>query len=94
MPKTKKTTEKIETIEVYWTETYSTFVSRGPVTITISDYPELEGMSEEEIKDYIRENAADMSPTSDWADNLSDELEQSDIIKEKVTDQDYEIVFE
>ena len=34
-------------------ETYSTFISREPVTINISDYPELEGKTEDEIKDYI-----------------------------------------
>ena len=41
-------------------ETYSTFISREPVTIKISDYPELEGKTDEEIKEYIEENWYEM----------------------------------
>jgi hypothetical protein len=45
---------------------------------------------------YIKENAYDMAPPSDvdWADNLSDALEQQDTIREKITDNDFEIHFE
>ena len=38
-------------------ETYSTFISRESLTINTDDYPELQGMTEEEAKDYISSNA-------------------------------------
>ena len=77
-------------------ETYSTFISRESLTINTDDYPELQGMTEEEAKDYISSNAYEMAAPSncDWADNLSDALEQQDTIKEKITDNEFEIYFE
>jgi hypothetical protein len=77
-------------------ETFSTYISRESITINTDDYPELQGMTEEEAKEYIKENAYDMAPPSDvdWADNLSDALEQQDTIREKITDNDFEIHFE
>ena len=61
-------------------ETYSTFVSREPVTIKISDYPELEGKTDDEIKEYVSQNYYEM-------------MEQ-EIIKEKITDEETDIWFE
>jgi len=77
-------------------ETYSTFISRESLTINTDDYPELQGMTEEEAKEYISSNAYEMAAPSgcDWADNLSDALEQQDTIKEKITDNEHEIYFE
>lgn len=91
--KAKKTEEKLETIEVYYTESFSTWVVREPITLNISNYPELEGMSEEQIKDYIKENASEMASPSDWADNLQEYLSQTDVIREKITDEDWNIEF-
>jgi hypothetical protein len=53
-------------------------------------------MTEEEAKEYINSNAYEMAAPSDcdWADNLSDALEQQDTIKEKITDNEFEIYFE
>jgi len=83
-------------ITLRMTESYSTFISRESVTINTDDYPELQGMTEEEAQDYIKSNASEMAaPAScDWADNLSDALEQQDTIKEKITNNDFEIWFQ
>lgn len=77
-------------------ESFTTYVFRESLTINTDDYPELQGMTEEEAKEYIKENAYEMAPPSDfdWADNLSDALEQQDAIREKITDNDFEIHFE
>ena len=95
------TTKKAEvkatptTIEVRMTESYSTWVVRESMEINIADYPELEGMTEEEMKDYIMSNASDMKPTNDeYYSDLYDELNQADVIREKITDEDSEICFE
>lgn len=78
------------------TESYSKFISRESVTIDTDEYPELQGMTEEEVKNYIRENSCEMAPPSDcnWVDNLSDCLEQQEIVREKITGNDFEIWFE
>jgi hypothetical protein len=83
-------------ITLRMTESYSTFISKESVTINTDDYPELQGMTEEEAKDYISSNAYEMAAPSncDWADNLSDALEQQDIIREKILDNEFEIYFE
>ena len=83
-----------ETIEVRYTESYCTFVSRESHTLTIADYPELEGKTEEEIKEYIQENASEMKSPTDWADNLYEYLSQLDVVREKITNEDSEIYFD
>ena len=92
-PAKKAKIEAPKTIEVRMTESYSTWVVHESVEITVADYPELEGMTEEEMKDYIMSNASDMKPTNDelYSD---DELNQADVIREKITDEDSEICFE
>jgi hypothetical protein len=47
------------------------------------------------MKDYIMSNASDMKPTNDeWYSDLYDELNQADVVREKITDEDSEICFE
>jgi len=96
MPKTKKQEVKStpETIEVKMTESYSTWVVRESITLNVSEYPELEGMSEDEIKEYIQSNSYDMSSPYEWADSLGDALMQMDVIREKITNEDTEIYFD
>jgi hypothetical protein len=81
-------------INVYGTESFCTWVIREPVEIDTDNYPELEGMSEDEAKEYIRENASDMAPTSDWAESLMDECLQSDVRREKINDDGSDIIFD
>jgi hypothetical protein len=81
-------------INVYGTESFCTWVIREPVEIDTDNYPELEGMSEDEAKEYIRENASEMAPTSDWAESLMDECLQSDVRREKINDDGSDIIFD
>jgi hypothetical protein len=90
---TQKTTAK--TIEVRMTESYSTWVVRESIEINIENYPELAGMTEEEMNDYIMSNASDMKPTnSEYYDSLFEELLGMDVVREKITGEDNEIVVE
>ena len=77
-------------------ETYSTFISREPVTIKISDYPELEGKTDEEIQEYILENYYEMKPSteSEYLASLYDEMMEQEIIKEKITNEETDIWFD
>ena len=84
-----------KTISVRCVEYYSTMLVREPVTINVEDYPELQGMSEEEMKDYIKENWSDMKSTNEqWYESLWDECNQSDVTREKITDEESECYFD
>ncbi len=76
-------------IKIYQTESYTTYVVREAVTIDLDDYPELEGMSNDEIVDFLEGNSCDMKPQDEDYDCLSDELIEKYIIKEKITDENY-----
>ena len=94
--KSKKAEEKVETITVRKCESQSLWVVRDSIEVTISEYPELEGKSLDEIKAYIEENSWDMAAPSNctWADSLGDALEQCDVIREKDCGTETSILFE
>ena len=84
-----------KTIEVRMTESYSTWVVHESMEINVADYPELEGMTDDEMSDYILSNASDMkSSNEEWYDSLYDELLQMDVTREKITGEETEIVVE
>jgi|LauGreDrversion4_2_1035121.scaffolds.fasta_scaffold201873_2 hypothetical protein len=76
-------------IKIYQTESYTTYVVREAVTIDLDDYPELEGMSNDEIVDFLEGNSCDMKPQDEDYDCLSDELIEKYVIKEKITEENY-----
>ena len=55
------------------------------IELDVTKYPELEGMDEDQILEYIKEHAHEMNPTSEtsWADSLFDELMETDIVRDK-----------
>lgn len=84
-----------KTIEVRMTESYSTYVVHDSMEINVENYPELAGMSEEEMTDYILSNASDMkSSNEEWYDSLYEELLQMDVVRDKITNEESEIVVE
>ena len=87
--------ETPKTISVRITESYSTWVVRESLEINVENYPELEGMTEEEMTDYILSNASDMkSSNEEWYDSLYEELLQMDVVRDKITNEESEIVVE
>lgn len=77
-------------IKIYQTESFTTYVVREGITIDLDDYPELEGMTNEEIVEYIEYNCSDMkSMDGEFYDSLSDELMDKDVIKEKISGEDF-----
>jgi len=78
--------------EVGYMEYPNTTLIYRSVKVDISNYPELEGKTDEEIVDYIKENAYEMKPTDgDSYDSLGEELADQDIIREKIPHVDSEI---
>lgn len=70
----------------------------APVTITVSDYPELDGMTEKEIKKYIEDNFWDMNPIVEdgeesYSDSLYDDLTNMYETRQNIYDEKKEIFF-
>ena len=57
--------ETPKTITVRMTESYSTWIVREAVELNVEDYPELSGMSQEEMEEYISENWDSMKAPND-----------------------------
>lgn len=98
----KKTTVKTKVsikeenpvVEVWLEESYVHYMSRGPIFISAETHPELEGMSLEELKEYIKENKYDMAPVdSEYSENIMEELRECDIVKDKILDEEEDVFF-
>jgi hypothetical protein len=78
------------------TESYSTWIVRESVELNVEDYPELKGMSQEEMEEYISENWDSMKPTDEnsFYDSLLEQCRDADLVREKITNEDYECRFE
>ena len=79
-------------IKLHQTEAYTTYIVREPIIIDLDDYPELEGMTSNEIVDYLEGNSAEMKAIEDGYDSLSDELIEMEIIKEKIYGSEYSYI--
>ena len=67
-------------IKIHAEETYTTTLYRESMEIDTDNYPELEGMTEDEISDYIDNNIWDMKPVnSDLYETLGEELMDKDV---------------
>jgi len=81
--------ETPKTITVRMTESYSTWIVREPVELNVEDYPELSGMSQEQMEEYISENWDSMKATNDSLyDSLVEECRDSDIESDRVVDEE------
>lgn len=86
--------EESPVVEVWLEESYVHYMSRGPIFISAKTHPELEGMSLQEMKDYIMDNKYDMAPVdSDYSENIMEELRECDTVKEKILDEEEDIFF-
>jgi hypothetical protein len=61
--------------------------------IDTSAYPQMDGMTEEECIDYIKENAETLEPYEDefGFDSLYEQLQERDIVNTKILDNEYEL---
>lgn len=94
MKKTENQTNEKPQVDVYLLDSHVYSCWRGPITVNEETHPELKGMSEQEIKEYVSQNASEMkSVDSEYYDNLYDQLIDADYRKDKVTNEEFEIVF-
>jgi hypothetical protein len=91
----ENTNETTKTISVRMVEYYNTMVVREAVEINVEDYPELNGMTEEEMQNYISQNWDEMKPTDDeYLESLREECSESDVVREKITGEEQECRFD
>jgi hypothetical protein len=81
-------------IKLRMTESFTTYIFKDSIEIETDNYPELNGKSKEEIVEYIEENGWEMKPTNDMYDSLYEQLDDQDIIREKIPSQDSSIVID
>ncbi len=82
-------------LNVYGTESYVTWMVKEPIEIDTDNYPELEGKTLEEVKDYIRENVWDMKPIdNDNYESLGEELQEMDIRRDKIYNEEVDVIFD
>ncbi len=82
-------------VKIYQTESYTTYIVREAITIDLDDYPELEGMTNDEIVYHLDGNSPDMKSTNeDKYDSLSDELIEQDMIREKIYNEEFSYLVE
>lgn len=78
-------------MKIRMTRSYSVWESYESIEINPEDYPELEGMTDEEVVEYINQNAYDFELKDGSEGNIVDEIMfGGDIIKDKQTDDEVE----
>jgi len=67
-------------LKLYVEETFTTTATRESIEIDTNNYPELEGMDEDQISEYIDNNVWDMKPTDDAIySSLGEELSDKNV---------------
>lgn len=78
-------------LKIYAEETYTTTITREPIVIDTDNYPELAGMSEDEVSDFIDNNAWEMkSCESEDYSSLGEELSGKDIQYDSISGEQLE----
>jgi hypothetical protein len=87
--------QKLKTVEISVYQSYTVYLRKKPLVIDIENYPELEGMDEEEIQSYILENGDSMKPTNtDVYESLLDELKDQETEWDKYDNEDFNLIVE
>lgn len=79
--------ETPKTITVGAIEYYETSIFRESLEINVEDYPELAGMDEGEINEYVEQNSWEMKATDEIYSSLAEELMERDVIRDKITNE-------
>lgn len=77
-------------IKINYLESYQTTIVKQTVVIETDNYPDLEGMTKEEIEEYMNENIHDIY--SDMGEMLYEKLFDQPIIDEKIKNNSFSIV--
>lgn len=84
----------ISIIKLRMIESFTTYVFKDSIEIDTDNYPELRGKSNEEILAYIEEKGWKMNATDDVYNNLYEQLEGQDTLRDDVKEGDCSIEIE
>jgi hypothetical protein len=72
-------------LKIYVEDVFTTTVTRESIEIDTDNYPELEGMDDDQISDYVDEHIWDMKPTEDGIySSLGEELTDQSVYDEHI----------
>jgi hypothetical protein len=72
-------------IKIGSTVIVKTLYIKDSIEIDLDDYPELTGLNNDELIQYISDNANTMKTINDKCDNLADELNKIPIIRKRTS---------
>ena len=76
-------------MKIRMSKSYTSYELYDTIEINKEDYPELEGLTDEEALEYLKENMWDFCPDGSDQDCLVSEFEfNKDIIKDKIHDEE------
>jgi hypothetical protein len=78
----------VKTLSVRVCEEQTLWIVRDSIEINVSEYPELNGMTEDEMVEYIKNNSSEMAAPSGfntYNNDLSSVLFEQDVVREKDT---------
>jgi hypothetical protein len=82
-------------MKIRMTRSYEMWESYEPIEINPEDYPELEGMTNEEIIDYLNENMYEFEIKDGSEGSLVDEIQfGQEIVKDKMGDETFTLYLE
>jgi hypothetical protein len=85
---------KKKIFKVYHEEVNTNLVVRGPIEVSEDTHPELKGKTDDEIIQYIKDNAWEMKTSNEYYDSLGEDLADSDIVKDKIIPESDSIIVE
>lgn len=76
-------------MKIRMSKSYTSYELYDTIEINKEDYPELEGLTDEEALEYLQDNMWDFCPDGSSEDCLASEFEfNKDIIKDKIHGED------
>lgn len=79
-------------MKIRMSRSYKTYVVYDTIEINKDEYPELEGMSDEEALEYLEDNLHEFEVKDGYEGSLANEFEfGKDMVKEKQYDDEYEL---
>lgn len=84
------------TFKVSAMESYCTIIYKEEITINVDDYPQLQGMTDEEILEFVQFNASDIYKEGDEENGYSlwDELLDQDTESERIKGEEVDVIIE
>lgn len=72
-------------LKLFVEETFTTTITRESFEIDTDNYPELQGMSEDEISDYVDNNVWDMKALDTEYSSLGEQLSQASLVSDEIS---------